>query len=172
MKTGSIWMLFGNIPRRFRRDGLHLSMSLTIIFIQMQFHAGRARSDDTGKLKRDMDKLLANPSSRRVKIWSKSSMGWYDKDTARLLCPLDDLWEFDQDKETCMAYSLIFFFDNSSFFGRYMDNVLSGNSKHWSEWSTFLYDEELLDDDDDTAGLFRSPLLVRVRMFYYSLDHF
>ncbi|KAF5334597.1 hypothetical protein D9758_018432 [Tetrapyrgos nigripes] len=117
---------------------------------KMQLHAARARSDDTGKLKRDMDRLLANPSARRVKIFSKTSMGWYDKYTARLLCPIDDLDDFDEDPDT------------------YMDNVLTGTgSKHWSEWSTFLYDEGLVDNDNPAAGLFQGPLLVRVGKHIY-----
>ncbi|KAK7458857.1 hypothetical protein VKT23_009868 [Stygiomarasmius scandens] len=117
---------------------------------QMQFHASRARADDTGKLKRDMDKLLAKPGSRQVKVWSKSAMGWNSKDTACLLCPVDDVWEFDQDPQM------------------YMDSVLNGGSKHWSEWSTFLYDKDLLDEDNPVTGLFQSPLLVRVFNHIYN----
>ncbi|KAF5347858.1 hypothetical protein D9758_013831 [Tetrapyrgos nigripes] len=127
-------------------DGDEVNIEAIKVYTKkMQFHASRVRSDDTGKLKRDTDKLLADPSSRRVKVFSKSSMGWYDKVTACLLCPVDELEVFDQDPE------------------EYMDNVLNGtSSKHWSEWAMFLYDENLMDDDNPAAGLFKAPLLVHI----------
>ncbi|KAK7440080.1 hypothetical protein VKT23_016367 [Stygiomarasmius scandens] len=43
-----------------------------------------------------------------------------------------------------------------------MDSVLNGNCKHWSEWSTFLYDTNFHDPDEPSSGLFQSDLLVRV----------
>ncbi|THU93027.1 hypothetical protein K435DRAFT_861935 [Dendrothele bispora CBS 962.96] len=117
---------------------------------EMQYHSSRARSDDTGKIKRDMDKLLADSNATRIKVWSKGSMGWYNKDTARLLCPMDDVWEFDQDQQG------------------YMDSILNGSCKHWSEWSVFLFDEEAYDEDAPYATLFRSSLLVRIFNHVYN----
>ncbi|KAK7441703.1 hypothetical protein VKT23_016368 [Stygiomarasmius scandens] len=49
---------------------------------KMQNHVNRAWSDDTSKLKKDLDKLLAMPGSDRIKVWSKSLMGWNDPATA------------------------------------------------------------------------------------------
>ncbi|KAK0472299.1 hypothetical protein IW261DRAFT_1509111 [Armillaria novae-zelandiae] len=113
----------------------------------MQAASNSARSDDTGKVLPDTLKLLKrdrNHQFKKPEPVHKSKFGFNHEDTARFLVPVDDIKMFD---------------DNPAV---YMEAVQSGEIRNeWWCLPLFLFDEELLQNDDPTGGLFRGYVLVR-----------
>jgi hypothetical protein len=86
---------------------------------------------------------------------------------ARLLCPIDYLDSFDEDPEG-YGISLVHFSADHIF--RFRNELLTGSIKvHSTDFPLCLYDEELVDQEDPSAGLLRSKVLVAVRFSVYSV---
>lgn len=112
--------------------------------------AAQGRNDDTARLKAmtltfmpapvltDMPESLLNSAA------AKQERGWHHLRTARMLCPMALLSEFDSDPNT--------------FSRKVRDGeiAISGDA-----FPLFLYDLSAFDPDDDEAGLLRGEILLK-----------
>ncbi|KIK34551.1 hypothetical protein CY34DRAFT_97779, partial [Suillus luteus UH-Slu-Lm8-n1] len=113
--------------------------------------ASDARSDDTGSLMREgLEYMLLDPESSSfnpplLKKHGKACRGWNHPQTARLLCPVRRLDEFDADPQA------------------FMDGVKEGRIRITaSKLPSFIYDEAMYDGTRKSMGCLRGYYLKRV----------
>lgn len=137
--------------------------NLGVIWGQLQKGVSGARSDDTKSLKAPIvdwitprDGHLNPPIGRNI----KSERGYNHPRTGALLCPAGLCWE-DLERVTIPADSSLT--DMCAF--RTRSKLQSGDMiVPGDQWPIFLYEEYTYDPEEPWKGLFRSQLLVQVRL--------
>ncbi|KAF9470714.1 hypothetical protein BDN70DRAFT_939488, partial [Pholiota conissans] len=112
---------------------------------QITTAANSARAEDTSSCRRATPEyVLSSSSGDGDSLQNKSDRGWNNYHTARLLCPLKRLVEFDENPDL------------------FMEHVTNKTIKiKASQWPSFLYPEDTVYDGENIdKGLFLSDLML------------
>ena len=124
------------------------------------------RSDDSNSLVLDgleyvNDKYGPLEPPIPVKERKAKARGFNHPMIARLLCPVDYIPSFDKDPKGYVIVLIILHANRSLF--RFCDQLVNGSVKVCStDFPLCIYNEEMIDKDDPSAGLLRSTILVVV----------
>lgn len=138
--------------------------------MQIAENARNARSEDVYKIRtrgiryilgKDFEATSFNPPLDPY--GDKIQRGWNHIQTARALCPMHSIADFNIDRQ-CVVYRVLDCRSIHGFFRAYMDRVKDGIIKIKSfEFPSFLYQSnETYDPDDRGHGLLRGDALIRV----------
>ena len=121
------------------------------------------RSSDTGELKEKIISYFAQPPPRPTDGTSPSR-GFNCATYARPLCPRHRLEDFDRDPMCVHSQpNSILLFSNEpvrDFMNKVRTRAIEIAA---DELPTFLYDENMYDEEDPDVGLLRGQLLLKVR---------
>ncbi|KAK7689179.1 hypothetical protein QCA50_007870 [Cerrena zonata] len=109
----------------------------------MDKNANAARRDDCSRIRHHVLIYIDDIPS----TLEKDERGWHNRQTARLLCPQDQLEEFDAD------------------WLRFANEVMSGVREiDENDLPSFLWDQTATDPNNPYAGLCRGPLLLKAML--------
>ena len=143
-----------------------------LVLVQLVSAASCSRTNDTGSLKFDaLTYMLDDPATQSVKPPirkgdPKSARGWNHPLTARNLCPIVLLEEYDKDPQYVKSVSpCLLLLTLMQICRLFMNQVLDGTRKiTHHKFPVCFYDVTMFDPKNKKKGFLRSQGLVRVRV--------
>jgi hypothetical protein len=133
------------------------------LYLQLHDSSNQARIADTAKVNRAMCQLMVEKVGGHLTPPvpnEKCTRGWAHIDTGRFNCPARFIKDYDE-RYVFTSFPVTFQPSLCSFLAELKAGEILVTA---DDFPFFMYDPDLMDDDDICAGLCRGFLLMRVRL--------